>query len=128
MCGLLGRTGHSFRAGNTMARFWACLISVMSLHSYALAQEIRIPAPAVPAAAPSVYRLSLEDTQQLALANNTGLTLGRLGMQEKSIAVDAARRDYFPKLLGNFKSSYYERIALTTFPWTFVRRRWMPSW
>ncbi len=88
-----------------MARFCACLISVMSLHSFALAQEIRIPAPVVPAAAPSVYRLSLEDAQQLALANNTGLTLGRLGVREKSIAVDAARRDYFPKLLGN--SNYF---------------------
>ena len=38
----------------------------------------------------------------MALANNTGLTLGRLGVQEKSIAIDAAKRDYFPKLLGNF--------------------------
>jgi outer membrane protein TolC len=49
-----------------------------------------------------VYRLSLENAQRLALANNTGLVLGRLGMQEKSIAIDAARRDYFPKLLGDF--------------------------
>ncbi len=91
-----------------MARFYACLISaVLSLHSLASGQEMRISAPAAPAASASLYRLSLEDAQRLALANNTGLTLGRLGVQEKSIAVDAARRDYFPKLLGNFNYFHF---------------------
>ncbi len=66
-----------------------------------LGAEARIAAQPVATSQPSVYRLSLEQAQQLALVNNTGLTLGRLGVQEKSLAVDAARKDYFPKLLGN---------------------------
>ena len=90
-----------------MARYFGWILGAMMtslpvLGAFAPAQEALIPAPAVPAGAASVYRLTLEDAQRLALANNTGLTLGRLGVQEKSIAADAARRDYFPKLLGNF--------------------------
>jgi outer membrane protein TolC len=78
---------------------------VTGLHTlgvFALAQDARIPATVVPSGPPPVYRLSLEDAQQLALVNNTGLLLGRLGVQEKAIAADAAWRDYLPKLLGNF--------------------------
>jgi hypothetical protein len=85
-----------------MARLCVCMIgAAVGLHTLALAQEARIPAAVMPPAPPSVYRLTLEDAQRLALANNTSLILGRLGVQEKSIAADAARRDYFPKLLGN---------------------------
>ena len=69
--------------------------AVVGLHTLALAQEARLPAPVMPPAPASVYRLTLEDAQRLALANNTGLSLGRLGVQEKSIAADAARRDYW---------------------------------
>jgi outer membrane protein TolC len=89
---------------------------LQALGGFALAQDDRISAPALPPQSPSrnssrstalppgpppVLRLSLDEAQRLALANNTGLSLGRLGVQEKSIAVDAARRDYFPKLIGN---------------------------
>jgi outer membrane protein TolC len=87
-----------------MARYHAWVCAFASLHALgvvALAQDTRIPASVVPPGPPAVYRLSLEGAQQLALANNTGLTVGRLGVQEKSIAVDAARRDYFPKILGS---------------------------
>jgi outer membrane protein TolC len=91
-----------------MARFGVCLIvTILGLHALALAQDTRIPAAVMPPAPPSVCRLTLEDAQRLALANNTGLILGRLGVQEKSIAVDAARRDYFPKLLGNFNYFHF---------------------
>jgi outer membrane protein TolC len=67
-------------------------------------QDARTPSAIIPAAPPSDYRLTLEDAQRLALANNTGLIVGRLGVREKSLGVNAARKDYFPKLLGN---SYY---------------------
>jgi outer membrane protein TolC len=80
------------------------MTSLLVLGAFAAAQETLIAAPALPPLPPgptSVYRLTLEDAQRLALANNTSLTLGRLGVQEKSIAIDAARRDYFPKLLGS---------------------------
>jgi len=66
------------------------------------AQDEPIKAIVAPPGLSQVLHLSLEDAQRLALTNNTTLTMGRLSVQEKSIAVDAARRDYFPKLLGNF--------------------------
>jgi outer membrane protein TolC len=78
------------------------ICAIVGLHTLAVAQENRIPTAGTSPSPPSIYRLTLEDAQRLALANNTGLILGRLGVQEKSIAADAARRDYFPKLLGNF--------------------------
>jgi hypothetical protein len=67
--------------------------AVVGLRTLALAQENRTPAPDTPPAPPSVYRLTLEDAQRLALTGNTSLILGRLGVQEKSIAADAARKD-----------------------------------
>src|SRR5262249_54728657 len=111
-----------------MTRFYACMISaVLGLHAIALAQDTRLPAPAlqagsipdariaapipppaalppasIPPTTPGVYRLTLEDAQRIALANNTSLSLGAMNVQEKLIAVAAARTDYFPKLLGNF--------------------------
>jgi Outer membrane efflux protein len=91
---------------NAMKRVDACIIGALTiLHAvgvFALAQDVRIPVTGVPSIPPPVRRITLEDAEQLALANNTGLALGRLGVQEKSIAADAARRDYLPKLLGNF--------------------------
>jgi outer membrane protein TolC len=99
------QAGHSapMEVG-VMARFHAWIGIVTVLHTLgvvAVAQDTRIPATVLPPGPRSVYRLSLEDAQRIALADNTGLVLGRLGVQEKSIAVDAARRDYFPKLLGS---------------------------
>jgi outer membrane protein TolC len=65
------------------------------------AQDARISAPALAPTPPGAYHLSLEEAEQRALAQNKNLTLGRLGVQEKSIATSAARTDYFPKVLGN---------------------------
>jgi hypothetical protein len=45
-------------------------------------------------------RLTLEQAKELALTNNKQLQLGQLNVQEKQIAVSAAKRDYFPKVLG----------------------------
>jgi outer membrane protein TolC len=75
---------------------------VLPRPSPTFAQQAQIPAPVLTPAAPSVYRITLEDAQRIALANNTGVNLGRLAVQEKAIGIDAARTDYFPKLLGNF--------------------------
>jgi outer membrane protein TolC len=47
-----------------------------------------------------VIHLTLEEAQQLALANNLKLNMARLNVREKMIAVAAARTDFFPKLLG----------------------------
>jgi hypothetical protein len=78
------------------------------LAAFARAQEARLPA-ALPQPAPATaYSLSLDDAKRLAVANNTGISLGQLGVQEKSVAVDAARRDYLAKLLANF---YYFHSA-----------------
>ncbi len=48
-----------------------------------------------------MIRLSLDEAKGRALALNRELTLARLGVQEKSIGISAARADYFPKILGN---------------------------
>jgi outer membrane protein TolC len=94
-----------------MSRFSAGIFTALTgLHAFgvlALAQDARIPPTVVAPGRPGFYRLTLEEAQRLALANNTGLALGRLGVQEKAIAVDAAGRDYFPKLLGNFNYFHF---------------------
>jgi outer membrane protein TolC len=78
---------------------------LMGLHAVgvcACAQEATIAAPIPWSGRQTLIRLSLEDAERLAMMNNTTFGLGQMNVQEKMIAVDAARRDYFPKLLGNF--------------------------
>src|SRR5438874_1877780 len=55
------------------------------------------PSPNAPA---TLTRLTLEQAREMALANNKKLQLGRMNLDEKGVAVSAARRDYFPKVLG----------------------------
>ncbi len=91
-----------------MLRFRAWIVfTLVGVHGSGVAvagsgQDEPMKAIVAAPGAPQLLHLSLEDAQQLALTNNTNLTMGRLSVQEKSIAADAARRDYFPKLLGNF--------------------------
>jgi hypothetical protein len=99
------------REEGAIVRFYGGIIgAVTGLHAlsvFALAQDARLPAAAPLPSPPPMHRLSLEDAQRPALANNTNLTLGRLGVQEKAIAVDAASRDYLPKLLGSFQYFHF---------------------
>jgi X-X-X-Leu-X-X-Gly heptad repeat protein len=53
-------------------------------------------------ASPGVYHLTLDDARQLAIANNSQLQLGRLNVEEKQIAIRAAKTDYLPKILGSY--------------------------
>jgi outer membrane protein TolC len=46
-------------------------------------------------------RLTLEEARQQALANNNQLQLGNLNVQAAIHATEAARKDYFPKILGS---------------------------
>jgi outer membrane protein TolC len=89
-----------------MVQFPARMIVILSIlcafGPVTLAQDAELPAALLPAGQPTVLRLSLEEAQRLALSNNTTLSVGQRNVQEKLIAADAARRDYFPKLLGNF--------------------------
>lgn len=50
---------------------------------------------------PAARRLTLADAKQMALGNNKGLALARLNVAEKGQATTAARKDYFPKLMGS---------------------------
>jgi outer membrane protein TolC len=45
-------------------------------------------------------RLTLAEAHQLALRNNKSLSLARLNVEEKGYAANAARKDYFPKVIG----------------------------
>jgi outer membrane protein TolC len=69
------------------------------------AQSLPGPVPGLaPApAAPEARRLTLEEARQLA-ANNKALALARLNVEEKQHGVDAAWKDYLPKLIG---ADYY---------------------
>lgn len=49
---------------------------------------------------PPAYRVTLEEAKERALTHNKQLELGRLNVQEKQIAISAAKRDYLPKVLG----------------------------
>lgn len=64
------------------------------------AQEVPPPPPAPLTTPPAALRLTLEEAKDRALTHNKQLHLGRLNVQEKGIAVSAAQRDYFPKVLG----------------------------
>jgi outer membrane protein TolC len=52
-------------------------------------------------------RLTLEEARQLALQNNQSLALARLNVQATEHATVAARKDYFPKLLGNVRYFHF---------------------
>jgi outer membrane protein TolC len=56
-----------------------------------------------------VCRLTLEEARQRALANNKALALARLNVDEKQHAVNAARKDYFPKFLGNVTYLHFDQ-------------------
>jgi outer membrane protein TolC len=51
-----------------------------------------------------VRKLTLEEAKQIAAGNNKALTLARLNVEEKQYGVDAAWKDYLPKLIG---ADYY---------------------
>lgn len=50
---------------------------------------------------PGVRWLTLVEAQKLALDNNKSLSLARLNVEEKGHAAAAARKDYFPKVIGS---------------------------
>jgi outer membrane protein TolC len=59
--------------------------------------------------APGVYRLTLDDARQRALANNTQLGLARLNIDEKRHATAAAKKDYLPKVLGSVTYLHFDK-------------------
>jgi outer membrane protein TolC len=65
------------------------------------AQDALVPGPNPHIPPRPVYRLTLEDAKQRALATSKGLGLAGLAVGEKREATAAARADFFPKLLGN---------------------------
>jgi len=58
------------------------------------------PAHAPTAPGTNVRRLTLEEARQLALTSNKALALARLNVEQLQHATNAARKDYFPKVLG----------------------------
>ncbi len=89
-------------------RTFAVLVGVALFAASASAQDARIPGP-IGAPSPGVHRLSLEEAKGRALALNRDLLLGRLAVQEKSLATEAARADYFPKILGNVNYFHFNQ-------------------
>src|SRR5206468_3638881 len=75
-----------------------CFIMGNTLTSPIAAQHSTQPAVQT---LPSVYRLTLEEAKERALANNQQLQLGRMNLAEKQLGVSAAKRDYLPKILGS---------------------------
>jgi outer membrane protein TolC len=77
----------------------ALLVPLTGVGLSRLAAEESLPTFVVPLPHPPQH-LTLEEARSLALANNKLLQAGRLDLKSKRIAVDAARTDYFPKLLA----------------------------
>jgi outer membrane protein TolC len=73
-----------------------------------VAQQVLPQPPAAAVAGPAVRRLTLEEAQQTALENNKALALARLNIKEKQHATDAARKDYFPKVLGSVDYFHFD--------------------
>jgi outer membrane protein TolC len=67
------------------------------------------PAPPAPPAPPGVVRLTLDDAKQMALANNRALALGRTNIDVKGHATAAARKDYFPKVIGSVTYLHFDK-------------------
>jgi outer membrane protein len=63
------------------------------------AQEV-LPTLQVRAAMADVQRITLDEAKQRALANNKLLSLAAMNIRGKEFAVNAARADYFPKIVG----------------------------
>jgi outer membrane protein TolC len=79
-----------------------CVLSLTALPSPATAQaQARLGVPEPVLGDPAVRRLTLEEAQQLAAARNPSLVLARLNILEKKYGIDAARKDYFPKLMSS---------------------------
>jgi outer membrane protein TolC len=78
---------------------FVCLAVVGRPPALSAQQPATLP-EVLPGAAP-VRRLTLEEARQLALQNNKALNLARLNVDEKQHATAAARKDYFPKLIGS---------------------------
>jgi len=57
--------------------------------------------PSKTVVAPEVLSLSLEGAKQRALASNKMLDLARWSVKEKHYAATAARKDFFPKVIGS---------------------------
>jgi outer membrane protein TolC len=85
-------------------------LSMLHLPPAVVAQGVLpAPGPAAPAPAPTMRRLTLEEARALALENNKSLALARLNVDEKSHATDAARKDYFPKLMGSLSYFHFNQ-------------------
>ncbi len=98
------------------AETWGALVSAVLMVAPLSGSEPVPPAsrgvyapPAAPASLPPVCRLTLEEARQRALANNKALELARLNVQEKRHGTDAARKDYFPKVLGISTYTHFDQ-------------------
>src|SRR6266705_2910821 len=77
----------------------ACVAIASRLPALTAGEAVAASSPSAPGA--TVRRLTLEDARQLALAQNKELVLGRLNVAQLQHATEAARKDYFPKVLGS---------------------------
>src|SRR5262245_33336199 len=67
------------------------------------------PATAQALPAPAVTRLTLGEARQRALANNKALALARLNVEAAQHGTAAARKDYFPKVMGSVTYFHFDQ-------------------
>jgi outer membrane protein len=94
------------RAGLVGAIFLACL-AVAARSPTLLAQGIDPAHDPAPGPSP-VRRLTLDEARQLAVQNNQSLALARLNVDSKQHATAAAKKDYFPKIMGNVTYFHFD--------------------
>lgn len=78
---------------------YAALVLLALISGRAGAQEV-LPTIHVRAAMADVQRVTLEEARQRALANNKLISLAAMNAHGKEFAINAARADYFPKIVG----------------------------
>ncbi len=74
-----------------------CTFGLSASQVYAQPQTLELPRPPglpIPGRPPAIYRLTLDQAKQQALAQNSELSVGRLNLQEKVLATSAAKRDH----------------------------------
>ena len=67
------------------------------------------PAGVSVAASPAVYRLTLEEAKQRALANSKLRSLAYMNIKAKHEGIYVMEADYYPKLLAGFTGFHFDR-------------------
>lgn len=85
------------------------VVVLLAILSGRLAAQETLPTLHAPRPASAVQPLTLEAAKQRALANNKLLALAAMNASGKEFAINAARADYFPKIIGTSVYFHFDK-------------------